>query len=95
MKTYYVYIMASMKNGTLYTGMTDDLPRRVFEHKNHLVEGFTDKYNVTLLVYYEETNDVYQAYEREKKIKNRHRDYKKKLIEKANPNWRDLSSDIL
>ena len=86
--------MASKRNGTLYVGMTDNLLRREYEHKNHLVEGFTDKYNVTLLVYFEETNDVNQAYEREKKLKNRHRDYKKKLIEKNNPAWRDLSVDF-
>ena len=69
MKQYYVYILASKKNGTLYIGITNNLPKRVFEHKNNLVEGFTQKYNVHNLVYYEQYSDVYSAIIREKRLK--------------------------
>ena len=86
--------MASYYNTALYIGSTNDLLRRVHEHKMHLVEGFTSKYNVTKLVYFEEANDIYVAGERERKLKNRPRAYKNKLIEKANPEWRDLSKDF-
>jgi len=68
-KQYYVYILASKKNGTLYIGITNNLPKRVFEHKNNLVEGFTQKYNVHDLVYYEQYSDVYSAIIREKRLK--------------------------
>jgi putative endonuclease len=93
-KSYYVYILASAKNGTLYIGVTNDLARRIYEHKNHLVDGFTNKYGVTNLVYYEEACDVVSAIEREKKLKNRHRAYKIALINKVNPAWKDLSEDF-
>jgi len=92
MKQYYVYIMTN-KSGTLYTGVTNELVRRVYEHKNHLVKGFTDKYNITKLVYYETTNDVRSAIEREKQIKGWLRKKKIDLIESTNPEWRDLSED--
>jgi len=94
MKTYYVYILASGKNGTLYIGITNNLEKRIYEHKNHLREGFTDKYDVTKLVYYEETNDVWVAIEREKQLKNWRRQWKINQIEKVNPGWRDLSYDF-
>ena len=81
------------KSGTLYTGVTNELVRRVYEHKNHLVKGFTDKYNITKLVYYETTNDVRSAIEREKQIKGWLRKKKIDLIESTNPEWRDLSED--
>ena len=87
--------MASGKNGTLYIGVTSDLVRRVYEHKNHLVKGFTKKYDVTQLVYYEDTNEVWTALEREKQLKNWHRQWKINQIEKVNPGWRDLSDDFL
>ena len=91
MKQYYVYIMAS-KSKTLYTGVTDDLLRRVFEHKNRLIEGFTKKYNITSLVYYEVTSDIQAAIQRERQIKGWLRRKKISLIEIANPEWEDLSN---
>lgn len=90
--TYYVYILASLSK-TLYTGMTNDLERRVYEHKNKLTEGFTKKYNVRRLVYYEDTTDVMVAIEREKQIKSWRRSKKVELIEGSNPNWNDLSEE--
>ena len=90
MKKFYVYILASQKNGTLYTGVTFDLVRRVYEHKQGLVEGFTKKYNACQLVYFEETSDVTSAIEREKRLKSWKRNWKIELIEKQNPDWKDL-----
>ncbi len=90
MKKYYVYIMASKRNGTLYTGVTSDLSKRVEEHKSKTFGGFTAKYDVTMLVYYEETNVVTIAIEREKQIKGWLRKKKLALIEGMNPTWRDL-----
>ncbi|CAG1016361.1 hypothetical protein ANAEL_05581 [Anaerolineales bacterium] len=90
MKSYYVYIMTN-KSRTLYTGVTNNLERRVHEHKNKLVAGFTRKYNITQLVYYEETNDVQVALAREKQIKGWLRTKKIALIETINPQWKDLS----
>lgn len=87
---YSVYILASKKNGTIYVGVTNNLARRVYEHKNQLVEGFTSKYLVNKLVYYEQTNDVYAAIQREKRIKEWKRAWKIKLIEVSNPEWNDL-----
>jgi putative endonuclease len=92
-KTAYVYILASKKNGTLYTGVTSNLQRRIYEHKHHLLEGFTKKYNVTRLVWFVQSEDIVAAIELEKKIKNRARQWKINLIEKTNPNWDDLSAD--
>ena len=90
MKNFYVYIVAN-KSRTLYTGVTNDLERRVFEHKNKLVSGFTEKYNVNRLVFYEETSDINAAITREKQIKGWLRARKIELIESVNPEWRDLS----
>ena len=90
MSYYYVYIMAS-SSGTLYTGVTDDLVRRVFEHKNKLVPGFSSKYNVNRLVYYEETSGIKEALNREKQIKGWLRIKKLELITSTNPKWHDLS----
>ncbi|UCD55040.1 MAG: GIY-YIG nuclease family protein [Candidatus Omnitrophota bacterium] len=95
MNQYYVYILASKRNGTLYIGMTNDLIKRVYEHKNNLVEGFTKKYHVHKLVYYEQTNDVYSAITREKQMKKWNRAWKIELIEKNNPNWEDLYDSLL
>lgn len=92
MKTYYVYIMAS-SSGTLYTGVTDDLERRVFEHKHKLIPGFSSKYNVNRLVYYEETRDIKEALNREKQIKGWLRSKKLELITSCNPKWQDLSDE--
>jgi putative endonuclease len=91
-KQYYVYLMAS-KSRVLYVGVTNDLQRRVEQHKQKLVEGFTARYNITRLVYYEVTNDVHAALAREKEIKGWRRSKKVALIESVNPTWRDLSDD--
>ena len=90
MKHYYVYIMTS-PSGTLYPGMTNDLKRRVYQHKHKLIEGFTKKYNVTRLAYYEETQDVQTAIAREKEVKSWRRSKKLELIKSLNPTWQDLS----
>ena len=90
MSKYYVYILASKKNGTLYIGVTSDLVKRIYEHKNNLVEGFTKKYNVHNLVHYETAEDINSAITREKQLKKWNRDWKIKLIEEGNPEWRDL-----
>ena len=95
MKTYFVYILASRENGTLYIGITSNLIKRVWEHKNYVVRGFTDKYNVTLLVYYEQFTDVNEAIAREKRLKSWNRDWKIKLIESKNPKWKDLYEEII
>ncbi len=94
MAQYCVYIMAS-KSRTLYTGVTNNLERRVYEHKHKLMPGFTAKYNITRLVHYEVTNDIRDAIAREKQIKGWLRAKKIALIEAENPNWRDLSEDWL
>ncbi|MFH1941860.1 MAG: GIY-YIG nuclease family protein [bacterium] len=94
MKTYYVYILASKRNGTLYIGVTSDLIRRVCEHKNDLIEGFTKKYQIHQLVYYEQTNDVCESITREKQMKKWKRSWKIELIEEHNPEWKDLYDDI-
>ena len=95
MATYYVYIMASGKNGTLFVGSTNDLIRRVYEHRQGLVEGFTKRYGVTRLVYFEETANVRAAVQRERTIKHWSRAWKVALVEEANPNWCDLYDDIV
>jgi putative endonuclease len=90
MKQYYVYILASKRNGTLYIGVTSDLLKRIYEHKNNMVKGFTKKYHVHKLVYYEATESVESAIMREKQLKKWNRDWKIGLIEKTNPLWKDL-----
>ena len=93
---YYVYILTNVHKTVLYTGVTRDLVRRVYEHKNHLDRNsFTARYNVELLVYYESTSDVEAAIEREKQIKGWNRKRKEKLIASKNPNWVDLYDGIL
>jgi putative endonuclease len=92
MNDYYVYIMTN-NSGTLYTGMTNDLQRRVFEHKNKLGEGFSKRYNLNRLVYYEITSDVNAAIAREKQIKGWRRAKKLALIQSVNPTWKDLSEE--
>ena len=94
MKTYYVYILASKRNGTLYTGVTNSLIRRVEEHKAYAISGFTKKYKVHTLVYYESFDDIRQAIWREKCIKKWKRQWKINLIEELNPEWKDLYYDI-
>ncbi len=93
-RKYYVYILASKRNGTLYTGVTNDLVRRVGEHKAGTNEGFTKKYRVNKLVYFESTNDVRDAIKREKQIKKWLRKWKIALIESRNPEWKDLYDEL-
>jgi len=93
-KQYYVYILTNKTNRVLYTGITSNLKKRVFEHKQKLVEGFTKKYNVTKLVYYEIFDDVLKAITREKQIKSGPRKKKIDLINKFNKEWRDLYDEI-
>jgi len=95
MKSYYVYILASKHNGTLYIGVTNDLARRIYEHKNNLVKGFTWKYGVHTLVYYEQYDDAESAIQREKRLKSWHRKWKIRLIEENNPEWKDLYDEVL
>ena len=90
MGQYFVYILASKKNGTVYIGVTNNLLKRVYEHKNNLVEGFTQKYDVHNLVYYEKFRSIQDAITREKNMKKWKRKWKMELIEKSNPNWEDL-----
>jgi len=92
---YYVYIMATYKNGTIYIGVTNDLKRRVWEHKQDLVKGFTREYGVHNLVYYEQTEDIEAAILREKQMKHWKRNWKIKQINKFNPTWKDLYNSIL
>lgn len=95
MSSFYVYILTNDRDGTLYTGITNNLIRRVYEHKNGEIEGFTKKYETNKLVYFEETPDVQSAITREKRIKKWRRSWKIELIEKDNPQWRDLYYDII
>ena len=94
-KTYCVYILSSQKNGTLYIGITDNLARRVWEHKNRKVDGFTKKYEIHHLVYFEVHNNPESAIRREKQIKKWERLWKLRLIEEQNPKWKDLYQHIL
>jgi putative endonuclease len=95
MKNYYVYILASQRNGTLYIGVTNDLIKRVWEHKNKVADGFTKKYGVDRLVYFETTESIESAISREKQLKNWHRKWKIDLIEKSNPEWQDLYISLI
>jgi putative endonuclease len=92
---YYIYILASKKNGTLYIGVTRDLIKRTYEHKNDFVDGFTKKYKVHNLVYYEEYNAIEEAILREKQLKKWERQWKINLIQKSNPLWKDLYDNLL
>jgi len=94
MKQPAVYIMASQRNGTLYIGVTSDLVQRIWQHKHNVVEGFTKKYGVHLLVYFELHDDMEAAIIREKRLKKWNRDWKLRLIEEKNPNWDDLYDSI-
>jgi putative endonuclease len=94
-KNYYLYIVASKKNGTLYIGVTGDLVKRTYEHKHNAVDGFTKKYNVHKLVYYETYKDVEEAILREKQMKKWNRKWKVRIIEENNPEWKDLYNEII
>ena len=90
---YFVYILSNWDDSVLYIGVTGNLPRRLYEHRNGLVDGFTKKYNIHKLVHYEHTNDVYSAISREKQLKKWSRSKKNALILRTNPDWHDLSED--
>lgn len=91
--TYYVYLLTNWNNKVLYTGVTNNLQRRLYEHKSKLIKGFTEKYNLNKLVYFEATNDIKAAIEREKQLKGWRREKKNGLVNTANPMWKDLSID--
>lgn len=91
--SYFVYILASNRNGTLYIGVTNNLERRIFEHKENLVPGFTTKYDVKRLVYFQETSSIEAAIQREKQLKKWNRAWKLSLIDSFNTIWKDLSTD--
>ncbi len=93
--SYYVYILASERNGTLYIGVTNNLIRRVYEHKTDAVEGFSKRYSTHSLAYYEEFSDINTALSREKQLKKWNRLWKLKLIESLNPHWDDLYEKII
>ena len=90
---YFVYMLSNWSDSVLYIGVTGNLHRRLYEHRNHLVDGFTSKYNTHKLVYFEETNDIYSALSREKQLKGWTRKKKNDLITKMNPEWKDLSAN--
>jgi putative endonuclease len=92
--SFFVYILASRRNGTLYVGMTDDLARRTWEHRNNVVPGFSRKYRVKSLVWYEVHDTREAAFQRERQIKKWNRAWKLELIEKSNAEWRDLGDDL-
>lgn len=89
-KSYYVYVLANWDGSVMYIGVTNNLERRIFEHKNKLIPGFSTKYNIDKLVYYEETSDVQAAIAREKQLKNWRREKKNALVASLNPEWKDL-----
>ena len=93
-KQFFVYILASARNGTIYTGMTSNLPQRIWQHKHHVAEGFTNDHNVTTLVWFELHENAEAAITREKQLKKWDRKWKLELIEAENPTWRDLYPDI-
>jgi putative endonuclease len=94
-KNYYLYIVASKKNGTLYIGVTGDLVKRTYEHKQNAIDGFTKKYNVHNLVYYETYKDIEEAILREKQMKKWNRKWKVRIIEENNPEWKDLYKEVI
>ena len=94
-RKFYIYMLASHRNGTLYIGMTNDLLRRVREHKSGLIEGFTKKYGVHMLVWYEAAESASSAIQREKQLKRWRRAWKLRIIEEGNPEWRDLFDELM
>ena len=93
-KQYYVYILAKARNSTFYIGMTSNLQKRIWKHKNDVADGFTKKYGIKMLVYYEVFDDPENAIKREKRLKKWNRTWKMQVIEDMNPEWRDLYDDI-
>lgn len=92
---YYIYILANRRNGTLYVGVTNNLVKRVYEHKHGLNDGFTKKYSIHMLVHYEIVKEITSAIVREKQLKKWERNWKLSLVEKNNPEWRDLYGDLV
>ena len=92
---YYVYLLTNWNNKVMYVGITNNLERRIYEHKEKVVKGFTEKYNVNKLIFYEQTSDIAEALNREKEIKKWRREKKNRLVVNTNPLWRDLSEDFL
>ena len=90
-KTYYVYLITNWNNQVMYIGVTNNLERRLYQHKNKLIKGFSEKYNINKLVYFEQTNDIESAITREKEIKKWRREKKNSLVESTNKQWEDLS----
>ena len=95
MKTYYIYIMTNKHHNVLYIGVTNNLLRRVYEHKKNLIEGFTKKYNCHKLVWYQQTDDVTAAITQQKRMKKWKREYKENVIREMNPEWKDLYYDLV
>ncbi|MEJ2213436.1 MAG: GIY-YIG nuclease family protein [Gammaproteobacteria bacterium] len=93
-KVFYIYFLTNWNNQILYIGVTNNLQRRLFEHRKGIVEGFTKKYNLKKLVYFEQTDDVYSAISREKQLKKWRREKKNNLVESLNPDWCDLAEDF-
>ncbi len=93
-KKFYVYLMTRARNSTFYTGLTSNLPKRIWEHKNEVVDGFTKKHNIKMLAYYEVFEDYENAARKEKRLKRWPRPWKMKVIEEMNPDWKDLYEDI-
>ena len=93
LNSYYVYILTNKTNSVIYIGITNNLLRRLYEHKNKLLDGFTKKYNINKLVYFEQTSDINEAIKREKTLKKWNREWKIELIKKQNPEFKDLSSE--
>ena len=93
-RQYYVYIATNQRNTVLYTGVTNNLNRRIFDHKNKIIKGFTQKYNINKLVYFEGFDNIEEAIEREKQLKGGSRKRKEDLINSLNPNWKDLYEDL-
>ncbi len=95
MKEGYIYFLANKTNTVLYIGVTSDLVKRVYEHKEKKIKGFSEKYNCTRLVYYEKFDEISNAIEREKQLKNWHREWKNNLVNEFNPEWNDLYEEML
>lgn len=93
-KSYYVYLLTNWTNKVMYVGVTNDLTRRIYEHKHKIVDGFTSKYHLNKLVYFEETQDICAAIAREKEIKKWRREKKDNLVKQINPGWRDLGEEL-
>ena len=91
---FYVYLLTNKKEGRFYVGMTSDLPKRIWEHKSKIIDGFTKKYNLDQLVYYEVFDDADNAIRREKRLKRWNRDWKIQAVEELNPSWEDLYAEI-